>query len=358
MVMSGSSTEVVMREERREESPAVPGSFPIVINGDKEIRVEGGRSLLMALKEKQILIPSACGGRGLCGMCRVKVLEGGGEPLPSEMHVLSPRERREHVRLSCQVQVNRPMRIEILPKVFKARQFRTRVVRMRDLTYDIKEVTLQLAEGETIDFKAGQFVQFRVPPYAQAAEATDRAYSIASSPSARDRVELEIRRVSNGIGSTYVHQYLKEGDEVLIKGPFGDFYLNESDREMICVAGGSGMAPIKSILLGLSEAGSTRRIRYYFGARTVRDLFLVDEMRELERTLPDFRFIPALSALESGTGWTGETGLITEVIDRQVTPVEMAEAYLCGSPAMIDACVAVLRKKGISEDRIYYDNFG
>jgi Na+-transporting NADH:ubiquinone oxidoreductase subunit F len=358
MVTSGSSTETATLAGGREASPAASESYPIVINGDKEIRVEGGRPLLRALKEKQILIPSACGGRGLCGMCRVKVLEGGGELLPAELQVLSPREIKEQVRLSCQIQVNRAMRIEILPKVFKARQFRTQVVGLRDLTYDIKEVTLQLAKGETIDFKAGQFVQFRVPPYALTPETVDRAYSIASSPSVHDRVELEIRRVPNGICSTYVHQYLKEGDEVIIKGPFGDFYLNESDREMICVAGGSGMAPIKSILLGLSERGSTRRIRYYFGARTVRDLFLVDEMRELERTLPNFRFLPALSAVEPGTGWKGETGLITEVIDRQVTSAETAEAYLCGSPAMIDATVAVLRKKGLSSERIYYDNFG
>lgn len=356
--MSGSSTHTAPVTETREPAVASPGQVRILINGDREVMVDGGISLLKALKDRQILIPSACGGRGMCGMCRVKVLDGGGNPQPPELNVLSPRELKEQVRLSCQVMVNQPMRIEILPKVFKARQFRTRVIGLRDLTYDIKEVTLQLPAGEELEFKAGQFVQFKAPPYALTDEAVYRAYSIASSPSVRDRIELEIRLMPNGICTTYVHQYLKLGDEVIIKGPYGDFYLNESDREMICVAGGSGMAPMKSILLRMSEQGSTRRIRYYFGARTVRDLFLVEEMRALEKTLPDFRFIPALSTEEPGAGWTGETGLITEVIDRQVASVENAEAYLCGSPGLVRACLAVLRKKGMPEERIYYDNFG
>jgi Na+-transporting NADH:ubiquinone oxidoreductase subunit F len=185
-----------------------------------------------------------------------------------------------------------------------------------------------------------------------------RAYSVASSPSVKDRVELEIRLVPNGICTTYVHKYLKEGDEVAINGPYGDFHLQDTDREMICVAGGSGMAPMKSILMRLGETGSGRKIRYFFGARTERDLFLVDEMRALEKVLSDFRFIPSLSAPEPDGGWTGATGKITEVVDQQVASVENAEAYLCGSPGLINACVAVLRKKGIPEDRIYYDNFG
>lgn len=334
------------------------GQIKIVINGEKEITVEGGRPLLTTLKEQQIFIPSACGGRGSCGMCKVKVLDGAGDAQATELPWLNAQERKDRVRLSCQVKVKKPMRIEIPPELFKVRQYRTKVVSLRDLTYDIKEVVLQLPQGETFDFKAGQFVQFEVPPYELTDEPVYRAYSVASSPSVKDHVELEIRLVPNGLCTTYVHQYLKVGDAVTLNGPYGEFFLNESGREMICVAGGSGMAPMKSILARLSEQGSTRRIRYYFGARTTRDLFLMDEMGALEKTLPNFKFIPALSAPEPDGGWSGEVGRITEVMDRQVASVENAEAYLCGSPGLIDASVAVLRKKGMPPERIFYDNFG
>lgn len=334
------------------------GPVRIVINGDKEITVQGGRPLLATLKDHEIFIPSACGGRGSCGMCKVRVLEGAGEPLATELPWLNAQERKDKVRLSCQVKVKRPLRIEVPRELLQVRQYRTQVVGLRDLTYDIKEVTLQLEPGERIDFQAGQFIQFEVPPYALTDEPVYRAYSVSSSPSLHDRVELEIRLVPNGICTTYVHRYLKVGDCVTINGPYGEFHLQDNDREMICVAGGSGMAPIKSILSRLAETGSQRRIRYFFGARTERDLFLVDEMRELERALPGLRFIPALSAPEPGSGWTGETGLVTAVLERHVTSVENAEAYLCGSPGMINATLAVLRKKGMPVERIYFDSFG
>ncbi len=334
------------------------GPVQIVINGDKEVTVEGGRPLLSALKDRQIFIPSACGGRGSCGMCKVRILEGAGDPLATELPWLNAQERRDKVRLSCQVKVKRPLRIEIPPELLDVRQYRTTVLRLRDLTYDIREVTLQLAPGDRIDFKAGQFIQFEVPPYALTDDPVYRAYSVSSSPSTHDRVELEMRLVPNGICTTYVHKYLKEGDAVTINGPYGEFHLQDSDREMICVAGGSGMAPIKSILMRLDELKSPRKVRYFFGARTGRDLFLVDEMRALERSLPDFRFIPALSAPEPGSGWQGETGLIPAVLERHVTSVANAEAYLCGSPGLINATVAALKRKGMPEDRIYFDNFG
>lgn len=334
------------------------GSVKIVINGSKELTVEGGRSLLATLKDQQVFIPSACGGRGSCGMCKLRVLEGAGEPLATELPWLNAQERRDKVRLSCQVKAKRPLRIEIPPELLEVRQYRTTVAGLRDLTYDIKEVTLQLAPGERIDFQAGQFIQFEVPPYALTDEPVYRAYSVASSPSVHDRVELEMRLVPNGICTTYVHQYLKVGDVVTINGPYGEFHLQDTEREMICVAGGSGMAPIKSILTRLAEIKSPRKIRYFFGARTERDLFLMDEMRALEEVLPDFRFIPALSAAESGSGWKGESGLITAVLERHVTSVQNAEAYLCGSPGLINAAVAVLKRKGMPEDRIYFDNFG
>lgn len=320
--------------------------------------VEGGRALLATLKERGIAIPSACGGRGLCGRCKVRVLDGDGDLTPAELRLLKDDERVRSMRLACQVKVTHPLHMEIPPELLKALRYRATVAALRDLTYDIKEVTLQLAPGERIDFQAGQFIQFEAPRYALTDGPVTRAYSIASSPSTHDRVELEVRHVPNGLCSTYIHRYLKVGDVVTINGPYGDFHLQDSGCEIICVAGGSGMAPIKSILARLDEKQSPRKIRYFFGARTESDLFLLDEMRAFERSLADFQFIPALSATGTGSAWRGETGLITEVLDRHVTSVENAEAYLCGSPGMINAAVAVLKGKGMPENRMYFDSFG
>ncbi|MEW5815387.1 MAG: oxidoreductase, partial [Spirochaetota bacterium] len=161
----------------------------------------------------------------------------------------------------------------------------------------------------------------------------------------------------NGICTTYVHNYLKEGDEVTINGPYGEFFLRDTERDIVCIAGGSGMAPIKSILLNMAEKGNMRKVTYFFGARTQQDLFLVEEMRELEKKLPNFKFIPALSNPEEGSSWDGETGLITEVVARHITTSDKIEAYLCGSPGMIDACVKVLTEKGVPKELIYFDKF-
>ena len=170
-------------------------------------------------------------------------------------------------------------------------------------------------------------------------------------------MEVEIRQVRDGICTTYVHQYLKEGDEVVFNGPYGDFYLRDTKRDVVCIAGGSGMAPIKSILLDMAEKGINRKVRYFFGAVTKRDLFLVDEMRELERKLSDFKYIPALSGPLPEDNWDGQTGLITDVLDAYLETGDNVEAYLCGSPGMIDACVNVLTKNGVPEELIYYDKF-
>ena len=333
------------------------GERRVTVNGERELVVDGGRPLLAVLKEQGIFIPSACGGRGSCGLCKVKVAEGGGDLLPTELPWLSPQEKKNGTRLSCQLKVKRDLRIEIDPALFKVRQYATRVISLRDLTYDIKELVCQLPEGETIECRAGQFVQLEIPPYELTDETVYRAYSVASSPSQKDRVELEIRLVPNGICTTYVHKYLKVGQTMTLNGPYGDFYLRDTNRDVICIAGGSGMAPIKAILHQMAETGCARKTRYFFGARTARDLFLVDEMRAFEKKLPDFKFIPALSSPQAGDAWDGETGLITEVVDRQVTSGENVEAYLCGSPGMIDACIAVLKKKGIPTELIYYDKF-
>lgn len=333
------------------------GEAGVTVNERRSFRTAGGRTLLAALKDEQVFIPSACGGRGSCGLCKVRVTGGGRAPLPTETPWLTPEEQRGGVRLSCQLKVRGDLSIVIPDELFGVRQHRATVAGLRDLTYDIKEVRLRLEDPPAIDFVAGQFIQFEVPPYELTDEPVYRAYSIASAPGACGEIELEIRLVPDGICSTYVHRHLKPGDPVTINGPYGSFTLREGAREMICIAGGSGMAPIKSILLDMAARGIRRPVRYFFGARARRDLFLVEEMRALEQRLPGFRFIPALSAPEPGDAWDGETGLITEVVARQVQRGEATEAYLCGSPFMIDACVTVLREKGLPDERIFYDKF-
>jgi Na+-transporting NADH:ubiquinone oxidoreductase subunit F len=334
------------------------GSVQInVNNGTKELTVPGGQPLLRALTDEGIFIPSACGGRGSCGLCKVKVVEGGGQILPTELPWLSEDEKRENIRLSCQFKVKTDLSIQIPEELFLVKQYNTVVESIRDLTHDIKEVRLKLLDPPEIETKAGQFVQFQVPAYELTDEPVYRAYSMASVPSDSSHIELEIRLVPNGICTTYVHKYLKVGDEVLVNGPYGDFYLHESDRDIICIAGGSGMAPIKSILLDMQEKESKRKATYFFGARSAKDLFLVDEMKELEDKLEGFTFVPALSEPDESDNWKGDIGLITDIVARHVTDGSNSEAYLCGSPGMIDACIKVLTECGVTEEHIFFDKF-
>ncbi len=326
-------------------------------NGAREVVGPGGRPLLFVLSEQKLFIPSACGGRGSCGLCKIKVTSDLGEYLPTELPWISDAEKKQNIRLSCQVKAKKDLAIQIPEELFSVKEYRTRVVRVRDLTHDIKELTLQMVDPPAIAIRAGQYIQFAVPEYELTPERVYRAYSVSSPPSVKDAVELEVRLVPNGICTTYVFQHLKEGDEVQINGPYGDFFLRDTDREIVFIAGGSGMAPIKSILMDMAGKGSARQATYFFGAQSKRDLFLLDEMRELERRLPRFRFVPALSRPAPEDAWTGETGLITAVLDRHVTDGREMEAYLCGSPGMIDASIRVLAAKGVAAERIFYDKF-
>ena len=232
------------------------GEVKISINdGSKELTVDGGRSLLSTLTSEGIFIPSACGGRGSCGLCKLAVKSGAGEYAPTELPWITEADRKANVRLSCQVKVKREMQIVVPEELFSIKEYQTTVASIRDLTYDIKEVTLKLKDSQALDFKAGHYVQFVVPAYELTPDPVYRAYSISSSPSRKDAVELEVRLVPNGICTTYVFQHLKVGDSVNINGPYGEFHLRDSDRDILFVAGGSGMAPIKSILLGHGGAG-------------------------------------------------------------------------------------------------------
>jgi Na+-transporting NADH:ubiquinone oxidoreductase subunit F len=333
------------------------GECTITVNEEQDITVAGGGTLLASLTDNKIFIPSACGGRGTCAYCKVKVDRGGGPILPMEEPYLTPEEVRENVRLSCQVKVREDMEISIPEELFKVKEFRARVASLKDLTHDIKELRLELIEPDRISFKAGQYLQLQTTPYAKVKESVSRAYSMSSPPQQSDSVELVIRLVPDGICTTWVFEHLNEGDEVSFSGPYGDFYLRETDAEMIFVAGGSGFAPIKSILEGRPEEVDRRGARFFFGACTRKDLFYMDHMAEYAKDHPNFEFVPALSEPTDEDRWEGETGLITEVLDRRIDDPAGKEYYLCGSPGMINACIKVFESKRVPQDKIFFDSF-
>ena len=334
------------------------GVCRITINdGARELEVSGGSSLLSTLLGERIFIPSACGGGGSCGLCKLKVLDGGGPVLATEEPHLSKEEIASNVRLSCQLKVRSDMRIQIPEEYFTVREFRGRVERMEPLTHDIRLVRIALVDPPEMDFEPGAYVQLQAPAYGTSPEPVYRAYSVAGDPRDRRHVDLIIRLVPNGICTTWVFEHLKEGDEVLLNGPHGDFRLQPTDAEKIFIAGGSGMAPFRSMLLHMQAERPAFPCRYFFGAVRRRDMFYLDEMAAFEKAIPGFRFVPALSGAQPEDNWEGETGLITDVVDRHYPDCTGKEAYLCGSPGMIDACVKVLTKNGMPPESIHYDKF-
>jgi Na+-transporting NADH:ubiquinone oxidoreductase subunit F len=340
------------------------GDLVIDINtGKRELEIKGGAPLLLTLAENGIFIPSACGGRGSCGACKTKVVTDIGPHLPTETPFLEKDEVEENVRLSCQVKVKQNLRIEVPDALFNVKQYEGIVERIVDLTHDIKEVYVRLPEGKEVDFVCGQYGQFEAPPYGKIKTPTQRAYSMSSAPSDRNHLEFLIRLVPGGIVTTYVHEHLAEGQRINVVGPFGDFNVKDTGATMMCVAGGSGMAPFKSIFNHMTETGEieTREVWYFFGARAKGDLFYLDWLDELDRRYEKFHFIAALSEPQPEDEWDGETGLITEVLAKylkgKVDRSQPLEGYLCGSPGMLDACMAVMRQFEISEDKIYFDKF-
>ena len=331
------------------------GDCKITVNEEKELVVDGGKTLLSSLKEEEIFIPSACGGRGSCGLCKCKVTAGGGDILPTELPWLSNEEKAKMVRLSCQLKVKGDMSITIPEELFNVKQFDVEVSKIEDLTYDIKGVSLNLPEP--MDFVAGQFVQIEIPPYELSDEPVFRAYSVATCPTICNCVQLEIKLVPDGLCTTYVHRHLKEGDKLSITGPYGDFFLRDTDSDILFIATGSGMAPIRAILQQMKKDGIKRKARYFFGARHFKDLYHLDEMEMYEKELTDFKFTATLSRPEKDSNWQGEVGRVTDLCEKYVNEGEQLEVYLCGAPIVIDSCVEVLMKKGIPKDKFYYDKF-
>ncbi len=333
------------------------GACEIDVNAEKQFSVEGGGPLLSALINQKIFIPSACGGRGTCGYCKVKVLEGGGPLSPTETPFLSEAEVAEDIRLSCQVKIRRNIRIEIPDELLAVKEYQAVVESITDLTYDIKRFRFRLTEPDTIDFVAGQYVQLFTPKYAGNSDEVYRAYSIASDPADKTAIDLIIRLVPNGICTSYCFEHLHVGDAAKFNGPYGDFHLSDTDADIIFVAGGSGMAPIECLLHHMRNTASTRRAMFFFGGNTPGDMFMADEMRRFEADAPNFSYTPVVARPEPGDGWDGETGLVTEALHRNVDSAAGAEGYLCGSPGMIDATVVVLKDLGVREDGIFYDKF-
>jgi Na+-transporting NADH:ubiquinone oxidoreductase subunit F len=333
------------------------GQCKITINNEKEITVAGGKSLLSVLGSEKIFIPSACGGKGTCGLCKLKVVEGGGALLPTEEPYLDKTERQSNVRLSCQVKVRNDLWIEIPPELFAIREYSCKCTEIIDLTYDTKQFRFELTEPDRIDFTPGQYLQLLTPVYEKSSEEIYRAYSISSDPADKKSIEFIIRLVPGGICTTYCFEYLKVGDEVKLNGPYGQFRLTDTDAPIVFIAGGSGMAPIKCMLHYMKNTGNKRRAVYYFGANKVKELFCLELMHQFESELADFRFVPAVAAPEPDESWNGKIGLITQAVREDLKNAPEYEAYLCGSPGMIDAAIKVLKEMGMGESKIFYDKF-
>ncbi len=332
------------------------GECTIDINaGERTVETLGGQTLLNGLMEDKIFIPSACGGRGSCGYCKVTVLDGGGPVLPTETPYLSRGEIRSNVRLACQVKIREDIQVRIPEDLLNVQMFSATVASTIVVTPDIKEIRMTLNEPAEISQRPGQYVQIQAP---SPEGPVFRAYSISSPSYASNEVELVVRIVPGGIGSTYLHN-LQVGDPVIFTGPYGEFRLNEDpDIEIVCVGGGCGMAPMKNIIHTLYNRWPDRKCTLFFGCRTIEDVFCLEEFKALAVEHPNFTVVYALSdPSESDDGWDGETGFIHLALDKHLEPNMPRQAFLCGPPPMIDAVTGVLLEKGLKEEYIFYDKF-
>ena len=333
------------------------GPCKITVNDEREFTLEGGRNLLSELIGEKLFIPSACGGRGTCGLCKLKVLEGAGPLLPTEEPYLDKDERESNVRLACQVKVRDNLKIEIPQELLSIREYICKCTNIKDLAHNMKQFRFELVEPESIDYIPGQYIQLLTPVYEKSSEEVFRAYSISSDPADKNAIELIIRLVPDGICTTYCFEYLKVGDEVKFNGPYGDFRLSDSDAPIVFIAGGSGMAPIKCILHDMKNTGNKRKATYYFGANKAEELFLLEKMKAFESDLADFTFVPVVAASQENENWKGQKGLVTEAVQRNLKNASQCEAYLCGSAGLIDAAIEILTELGMKEEAIFYDKF-
>lgn len=326
-------------------------------HGERIEEVEGGDTLLSSLNSAGIFIPSACGGQGSCGLCKVKVTAGAPPLLPTEEPHLSAEEIADHIRLSCQLKVHEDMELEIPEELFNIREFHGTVESLENLNHDIKRLRIALPEGEELDVIPGQYIQIETPKYKKTPDPVYRAYSIATDPHDRTHIDLVIRLVPDGICTTYVFEHMEAGQPITLNGPYGDFRLTDTEKDMVFIAGGSGMAPFLSMLAHIKNDHIERKTTYFFGARSKRDLICLDEMKAFEDSIPNFTFVPCLSQPMEDDHWEGETGLVTDVMKRHCPDLTQMEAYLCGSPGMCDASVAALTANGMPVENIFFDKF-
>ena len=373
------------------------GNVKILVNNQKEISVPAGGKLMSALAEEGISVSSACGGGGTCAQCEVKVLSGGGDILPTETGHISKREAKEGCRLSCQVAVKQDMVVEVPDEAFDTKKWECTVRSNHNVATFIKELVLELPEGEDVNFKAGGYIQIEAPPHvveykdfdieeeyqsdwdkydvwryqSVVEEEVIRAYSMANYPGEKGIIMLNVRvaspppRLANvppGKMSSFIFN-LKPGDKVTISGPYGEFFIKETESEMLYVGGGAGMAPLRSHIFELFKNLKTgRKVSYWYGGRSLRELFYIDEFRALEKEFPNFQFNLALSEPLPEDNWTGYTGFIHQVvIDNYLkdhSAPEDIEFYFCGPPMMNNCVMQMCDDLGVEPENIAFDDFG
>lgn len=377
----------------------VKGDCTVLINENEEksIQTAGGKTLLSALVENQIYLPSACGGKGTCGTCKCRVTAGGGDILPTELSLVSRKERKAQVRLACQVKVKQDMQIQIPDEIFNIKKYEATVVSNDNVATFIKELVLKLDPGDHLDFKAGSYIQIDIPEYeaefkdfsvaekykaawkqfslltlkSRSDEKINRAYSLANPPEESGLLKFTIRIATPppgvkdappGVGSSYVFN-LKPGDRVTVSGPYGDFFAKPTRREMCFIGGGAGMAPLRSHirhqLLGLK---TSRRITFWYGARSRSEMFYHEEFQSLDKAFDNFSYHVSLSDPQPEDHWDGHTGYIHQIakdiyLSSHEDPTEI-EYYLCGPPPMVAAVEKMLYDLGVEPEMIAYDKFG
>jgi len=375
------------------------GEIKFEVNDDPELTIttKPGGKLLGALAEKGIFIPSACGGGGTCGQCHVHVYEGGGEILPTETGLISKREAREGLRLACQVGVKQDMKLGVAPEIFNVKKWECNVKHNKGVATFIKEFVVELPEGENCDFRAGGYIQIEAPPHELSYSEFDiedeykadwdefnlwrfksvvkepimRAYSMANYPDEKGIIMLNVRvcppppnapDAPPGQMSSYIFN-LKPGDKVTISGPYGEFFARDTDNEMVFIGGGAGMAPMRSHIWDqLLRLNSKRKITYWYGARSLKEMFYVDELNELQEKFPNFKWYVALSDPLPEDNWDGPTGFIHTVLyDMYIKDHEApedCEYYMCGPPMMANAVTNMLIEQGVERENIMFDDFG
>lgn len=378
------------------------GEVKLTINDETEMTVEPGSTILSALSSNKIFLPSACGGGGTCGMCKCQVLEGGGEILPTEKGFFTRKEQQNNWRLGCQVKIKENMKIHIHEEIMGIKKWECEVVSNHNVATFIKEFVVKLPEGEVLNFKSGGYIQIDVPKIdvdfknidveeeyrdewdkfnmfdlkMSNPEPTYRAYSMASHPAENTIIMLNIRiatppwdrakggfmNVNPGICSSFIFSR-KPGDKVMISGPYGEFFIKPTEREMMFIGGGAGMAPMRSHIFHLFHTVKTgRKATFWYGARSKREIFYEDHFRAIEKEFPNFTFTIALSEPKPEDNWTGKVGFIHQVImDEYLSKhdePEDIEYYLCGPPMMNDAVNKMLYDYGVPDEMIAFDDFG